>query len=225
MAEGAVDIASAGTEDSVLAVLIAHEAMVIVSHDRRFCSIRKLLPEEGCNQYAEGVERLQLEVPEPDARAFPEEHLPLIEFHYAECQRKQEPFQVITQEWHQVPAIRWEYLTHFRALLITGRCCPLYVPFSGTRCVFRIGADPDKIGGPHLVTHMRFIASAPRRPSLSCLSKGVPRGWTIRKVSPPRRTVRCHRSRRRSSRHQQPVTQCCHDQMRGVCVGSAHGRL
>ena len=92
------DATAAGTPDAILAVLVAHESMVIVTHDRDFRSIRKMLPEKDRRRYARGAGRLQLDVPETDARAYIEEHLPIIEFHYADCQRKQQPFQAIIQK-------------------------------------------------------------------------------------------------------------------------------
>jgi hypothetical protein len=71
---------------------------VIVTHDRDFRSIRNLLPEKERRRYARGAGRLQLDIPEIDARAYIEDRLPLIEFHYAECLRKGKPFQMIIQK-------------------------------------------------------------------------------------------------------------------------------
>lgn len=93
-----VDIAAAGTPDAMLALFISHESMVIITHDRHFRSITKMLPEKNRNQYAKGAGRLQLEVPESDAREYLEAHLPFVEFSYAECQREGEPFQAIIQK-------------------------------------------------------------------------------------------------------------------------------
>lgn len=93
----AKDVTAAGTPDAVLAVLIAHESMVIVTHDRDFRSIRKLLPEQDRRRYARGAGRLQLQVPEVEARAYIEDNLPLIEFYYEDCLRKGKPFQMIIQ--------------------------------------------------------------------------------------------------------------------------------
>lgn len=92
------DITAAGTPDAVLAVLIAHESMVIVTHDRDFRSIRRLLPEKDRRRYARGAGRLQLDIPEIHAAAYLEDHLPLLEFYYEDCQRKGKPFQVIIQK-------------------------------------------------------------------------------------------------------------------------------
>lgn len=92
------DVLAAGTPDAVLAILIVHEAMVIVTHDRDFRSIRKMLPERERRRYARGAGRLQLDIPEIDARGAIEEHLPLLEFWYDDCQRKGKPFQVIIQK-------------------------------------------------------------------------------------------------------------------------------
>jgi len=92
------DVMAAGTPDAVLAVLVAHEAMVIVTHDRDFRSIRNMLPERDRRRYARGAGRLQLDIPEVEAARFLEGHLPLLEFWYEDCQRKARPFQVIIQK-------------------------------------------------------------------------------------------------------------------------------
>jgi hypothetical protein len=94
----APDATAAGTPDAVLAVLIAHEAMVIVTHDRDFRSIRRMQPEQDRRRYARGAGRLQLDIPEIDAAGSIEDHLPLLEFWYEDCQRKGKPFQVIIQK-------------------------------------------------------------------------------------------------------------------------------
>jgi hypothetical protein len=92
------DVMAAGTPDAVLAVLVAHESMVIVTHDRDFRAIRRMLPERDRRRYAQGAGRLQLEIPETDASAAIEDRLPLLEFWYEDCQRKGKPFQVILQK-------------------------------------------------------------------------------------------------------------------------------
>lgn len=94
----AQDVFDAGTSDVVLAVLIAHESMVIITHDRDFRRIRQMLPERERRRYARGADRLQLDVPEMDVRRHIEERLPLIEFHYEDCQRTGKPFQMILQK-------------------------------------------------------------------------------------------------------------------------------
>lgn len=94
----AQDVFDAGTPDRTLAILIAHESMVIITHDRDFRRIREMFPEQDRRRYAHGAGRLQLEVPEMDAKRHLQERLPLIEFHYEECQRAGKPFRMILQK-------------------------------------------------------------------------------------------------------------------------------
>lgn len=79
------NVFAAGTPDRLLAVLTANESLVVVTHDRDFRAITKLLPEEGRSQFRKGAGRIQLSVPEVDARVYLQRHLPLIEMKYEMC--------------------------------------------------------------------------------------------------------------------------------------------
>lgn len=88
------DVTAAGTPDNILAVLSAHESLVIVSHDKHFRTYSKLLPEHERKRFTQGAGRLQLEVPEVRARTRIEEELAMIEFAYHDCQRRGLPFRM-----------------------------------------------------------------------------------------------------------------------------------
>jgi hypothetical protein len=88
------DVFAAGTPDRMLAVLTAHESLVVVTHDRDFRAISKLLPEESRSKFRRGAGRIQLSVPEIDARRYLERHLPLIELKYELCLQEGTPLLV-----------------------------------------------------------------------------------------------------------------------------------
>jgi hypothetical protein len=92
------DVFAAGTPDRMLAVLTAHESLVVVTHDRDFRAISKLLPEETRSRFRRGAGRIQLAVPEVDAKTHLERRLPLIELQYELCLQEETPLLAVIQK-------------------------------------------------------------------------------------------------------------------------------
>ncbi len=89
----ATDVVSAGTPDQIVASVALASSYVLVTHDKDFKNIEKLLQSSELGRVSTGAGKLQLlKIDEIAAVKRVQENLDRIEFEYARCLRIGKPF-------------------------------------------------------------------------------------------------------------------------------------
>lgn len=92
------DLFARGTPDEILAFAVELDGLVLVTHDKDFKSLRRVLPQGHRTRIAEGSGQLILQVRESRAALRLEREWDAIEFHFASARRKRIRFIVRVTE-------------------------------------------------------------------------------------------------------------------------------
>jgi hypothetical protein len=88
------DLSGPGTPDAVIAYVANSAGYVVVTHDRDFRDLSRLLPDDQRGDFTQGAGQLLLQVAEPDAVRYLSQEWQTILFHFRDAQRRGIRFQL-----------------------------------------------------------------------------------------------------------------------------------